>query len=164
MKKTDISLSWGVALLLILAGTMGLWYSTTTARTTEKRLLRKQETLNTLNALHRQALADQAAIRHYQSIPEPVRQPIEELRSLLEQQSTSQWTSLGSEPVVDDWIRESLRISVPALKYNRLTPFLDQAAALQPPWILQSIELNPAPDAGTGAATLVLTSIFSSKT
>lgn len=150
--------------MLIALGTALLWYASATAKNAEKRLLRKQDTLKILWALRAQAHQDEAAMQRYDAFQDKSRQPIERLRPLLEQQGASQWTQLGTEPVVAPWNRETIRISTTNLNFNVLSDFFNQAAALQPPWILQAIDLNSGPSSGTGTATLILTSIHETRT
>ncbi|MDD2237973.1 MAG: hypothetical protein PHP44_03955 [Kiritimatiellae bacterium] len=159
MKINKFSVSWIIALTLMALGTALLWHAFSTARTTEKRLLRKQDTLKTLWMLRAQALQDEAAMQRYNASPDKSRQPIENLRPLLEQSGASQWTPLGTEPVTDGWNRETIRISVTNLNFAVLTDFFNQAATMQPPWILQAIDLNPGPSSGAGKAILILASI-----
>jgi len=159
VKKNKSPIPWIIALALIALGTAFLWHASATARATEKRLLRKQDTLKTLWVLHAQAHQDEAAMQQYNAFPDKSRQPIEKLRPLLEQQSVSQWTPLGAEPVVDAWVRETIRITATNLNFSALTVFFNQAAALQNPWILQAIDLTAGSSTGTGKASLVLTSI-----
>ncbi len=163
MKTTKLPMGWIIGGLLVLLGAVLLWHNITHASDEEKRLVRKQEALRMLRILAEQARQDETAFRIYQNLPEKNRQPIESLRTMLEKQDAAQWTGLGTEPVTDSWVQERVRIRVARMDYNDLSAFLNQAAAMRPPWILAGIDLKPGESAGSGEAVLTLASLYEAR-
>ena len=160
MKHHKLPVCWILGGVLAALGAGLLWYNASTAASEEKRLVRKQEALNTLRTLQIQAQQDEAAQYGYKALPVRTRQPLESLRTGLEQQGTVQWTRVGTEPVMDAWVRETVRIAVTNIDFTLLSDFFYQAAALRPPWILETIDLAPGQTPGVGDVTLTMQSIY----
>lgn len=160
MKKIKLPIGWIIGGVLLLFGFMLLAHNILTAADAERRFLRRQEALRTLRMLSDRARQDEAALLWYQELPDRNRQPVESLRAYLEKQGAAQWTGLGAEPVLDSWVQERLRIAVDRMDYNDLAVFLNQAAAMRPPWGLAGIDLKPAETEGSGQAVLTMTSLY----
>lgn len=160
MKKRDLPVRWIIGGTLALLGVGLLWHNAATAGDEEKHFRRRQDALNALRSLQHQAQQDEAGLQCYRAFPVKTRQPIESLRNDLEKQGAAQWSRLGTEPVAELWIRESLRITISNIDFRNLSVFLNNAAALRPPWILEGLDLVSAEDPGTGDATLTMESIY----
>lgn len=160
MKKTKLPIGWIVGGALVLFGFILLGHNILTAADAERRFSRRQEALRTLRMLSDGARQDEAAYRWYQELPDKNRQPVESLRPYLEKQGAAQWTGLGTEPVTDGWVQERLRIAIDRLDYSDLAVFLNQAAAMRPPWVMAGVDLKSAETEGTGQAVLTMMSLY----
>ncbi len=153
-------LRWIGPLLCLLIGLFLTVYNLQGAAVRLKRMKRKGRTLQELASIESVMFQEKGAYEQYMQEPNQTRSSLESTLTILGSSPVVQSTRMPAVPLLGEWKKEPVKITGTDLPLNKLTTFLDQAAALRPPWILEQCDIKASEKTGRGDITLVLQTVY----